>query len=188
MQPTVTITAKAAQLPVTLDQAKQHLAIYHDDQDTRIDLALTSAVEYVEEMTGRALRASMSVTAAYPTWPSCVYFTRNPVTSIASVQYYPQNSGSLSTVSVSEYRLIASTELGAVLEFDDEFNPPDSDTRSDAVQINYVAGYSTEPPMAKQAVLIALELHYGDMKPQDIAANERTLKSLLRTLAWTHYR
>ena len=189
------VTSQSEVAAVSLTDAKSQLGIYHNDLDGNIRTALESAIAYCETRTGRALRESETIVQGYPQWPvRRVCFVRQPVRSITSVTYWPE-SGSQQTISASEYRLIASTNAGSHLEFDDNFNQPGLDTRDDAVQVTYVAGYATEgsgepqvPPQAKQAVLLRLQHDWGELMPREQEAARKSVDSLLASIEWGCYR
>lgn len=75
----LTVTTPAAAEPVSLAEAKAHLRITHSSDDALIGALISSAREYVERYTGRALAvasytfASTDETAwALPLWPATI--------------------------------------------------------------------------------------------------------------------
>lgn len=65
--------------PVTLDEAKAHLRVIHDGDDTRIAALISAAREVVESNTGRALAAAsyrwvtdLAAPVSLPLWPAAV--------------------------------------------------------------------------------------------------------------------
>lgn len=191
MNPQTTVTAKSSDLPVTLAEAKTHLRLLSDDLDTEVDALLEAAVEYCETVCGRSLRVSQTITQKYDGWPcSPVRFDRQPVTAITSVTYYDANDVS-QTVNASNYRLLVSSEAAALLEFDTDFSRPTASSRADSVTITYVAGYAAiadVPQRAKAAIKLKLAELFGNLDERMVAANERSIASLLGTLEWGCYR
>ena len=188
MYPATTVTSKTTSLPVTLTEAKEHLAILSGDRDEEVDAALRAATEYCEAVCGRSLRVGITQTQAYCDWPlGVVRFDRQPVKSISSVYYY-DSDGNDTLVASTEYRLIGSTDGAATLEWDDGFTMPTVDVRADAVRITYVAGYaalSDVPAAAKYAVRLKLhEIFGGEVDDRQRMATERSIKSLLGSVEW----
>lgn len=191
MNPQTTVTAKSSDLPVTLEEAKTHLRLLSDDLDTEVAALLEAATEYCETVCGRSLRVSQTLTQKYDGWPcGVVRFDRQPVTAISSVTYYDDDDAS-QTVSSSNYRLMASSEAAAFLEFDDDFTKPTLSDRADAVTVTYTAGYASiadVPARAKAAVNMKLAELFGNLEERMLPANERAIASLLGTLDWGCYR
>lgn len=138
---------------VTLSEAKQHLKIDGDDQNSIISLYLAAAVKRCEDY-----RQASIMSAAHELYSSgfCSSFNlqKHPVTAINSVKYY-DTDGALQTVDSAEYRL-QSFRQPCFLEFDSEFDYPDLHDREWPVVINFNAGYdsaSSVPATIKLGVL-----------------------------------
>jgi uncharacterized phiE125 gp8 family phage protein len=188
MNPQTTVTAKSSDLPVTLAEAKTHLRLLSDDLDIEVNALLEAATEYCESVCGRSLRVSQTLAQKYDGWPcSPVRFDRQPVTAIASVKYRDGDDVE-QTVSSTNYRLLASSEAAAVLEFDVDFTRPTLSDRADAVTVTYTAGYAEVPARAKAAVNLKLAELFGNLDERMLPANERSIASLLGTLDWGCYR
>jgi hypothetical protein len=89
------------------------------------------------------------------------------------------------------YRLITSSEAAAVLEFDSDFTRPTLNDRADAVTVTYTAGYAdlaSVPHRAKAAVKMKLAELFGNLDERQVAANEKSIASLIGTLDWGCYR
>jgi uncharacterized phiE125 gp8 family phage protein len=186
-----TVTARDATLPVSLNEAKEHLRVIDDALDGDVEGKLAAAVAYCEAVSGRSLRKTHTLTQSYCTWPTGpVKFDREPVSAITHVKYYDAN-GTLQTLTSTKYRLHASSESAAHLEWDDTFDSPSLDVRDNAVVITYTAGYTTiaaVPPMAKQATLLTLDLLYGNLEGRQFDACEKARDALLNALSWGAYR
>jgi uncharacterized phiE125 gp8 family phage protein len=195
MNPQTTVTAKSSDLPVTLAEAKTHLRLLSDDLDTEVVALLEAATEYCESVCGRSLRVSQTLTQKYDGWPcSPVRFDRQPVTAITSVTYYDADDAS-QTVSSSNYRLLASSEAAALLEFDSDFTRPTLSDRADAVTVTYTAGYASieaVPQRARQAIklLIGHWFNHGEAVNIGNITTEVPMSTgaLLQSLEWGCYR
>lgn len=178
-------------MPVSLEEAKQHLRVFDGNLDTDIQGKLEAAVAYCESVTGRALRISHTLTQTYDGWPcDPIQFDREPVKSITSVGYYDEN-GTLQTLVNTSYRLHQSSEAAAHLEWDDSFLSPLTDSREGVIVITYVAGYASVdvvPFVAKEAVKLTLSLLFGNLDDRECANYERARDDLLATLRSGHYR
>lgn len=191
MNPQTTITAKSSDLPVTLEEAKAHLRLEGGDDDEEVEVLLAAAVEICETDCGRSLRVSHTLTQKYDGWPcSPVRFDRQPVTAIDSVTYYDADDAE-QTLDASNYRLLESSEAGALLEFDEGFTAPTLNGRADAVTVTYTAGYATPedvPAKAKVAVRLKLAELFGNLEGREFEANERAYGNVIGQLAWGCYR
>ena len=186
-----TISAKSSPACVTLGEASAALRISGSDLDTEVQFSLDAATEFVERSVHRALRVSYTIAEIYDGWPiNPVAFDWQPVKSISSITYYDTADAS-QTVAAADYRLLAETDGAAVLEFDADYSLPGLATRSDAVTINYLAGYAdidSVPGLAEAAVKLKLREIFGDLTEREAKPNERSLKSLLSQLSWGQYR
>lgn len=190
MPQTVT-SSRTTPLPVSLAEAKIHLRVGGDELDSSINLALQSAVSYIEDRTGRVLRETETVVQSYHCWPAMpVRFDRQPVKTISTVAYYAYGDNSTTTLASTNYRLHQSTRGACHLEWDEDFTYPSLENREDAVQITYTAGYASlaVPAQAKWAILLTLEGIWGDLMPREKEANERSAEALISSIGWGWYR
>lgn len=189
---TTSVTARSSLLPVSLEEAKQHLRVTGEEQETYIDSLLHAATEYVESATGRSFRVSETVTQSYSEWPSCFQFDREPVSAIESIEYY--SDGVLVEVDAENYRLVKSRNAAATLEWDANFSRPTHDARADAIVITYTAGYETidgelgVPALAKHAVKMKLSEMFGLLNEREMEVNAERLADIIAQLDWGSYR
>ena len=159
--------------------------------DAAVNLALESAVEFCEQVTGHVLRVSYTVDQSYPGWPcNPIRFDRQHVYSISSVGYYDADNSS-QTVDSANYRLQESSDGASYLEIDSDFSAPDLYARNDAVVVTYLAGYSSisdVPTAAKMAILLQLQLNWGDLTPAESEATRRSRDEFLSSISWGCYR
>lgn len=186
-----TVTARDERLPVSLVEAKEHLRVIDDSLDGDVSGKLEAAVAYCESSCGRSLRKTQTLKQFYCDWPcNPVRFDRQPVIAISTVKYY-DSAGAQQTLSSGNYRLVSSSEAAAILEWDDDFTRPTIDARKDAVEITYTAGYTTidaVPPVAKQAVLLTLDMLFGNLPERQYDNCEKARDALLGQLQWGAYR
>lgn len=154
--------------PITLAEAKSYLRIDDEDQDTEVLRLIATAREFVEEQTGRALitQTWRLTLDRWPTGPGAasrtIVLDRSPLASVTSVQYYPDGSGTLSTVDAADYHVLTPRDIAGRVILDVDSDWPDVDDRPDAVQITYVSGgaLSTAKPILRQAVLLTVSHMY----------------------------
>lgn len=152
--------------PVSLAEAKAQVRFGSTAEDSLMLAYISAARGLVEEMTNRALLTQ--------TWrlDASGFSTRfwlpraAPIQSVTHVKYY-DTSGTLQTLSSTAYRLQAASEP-AFLELVDGQSPPSTAVRSDAVQITYVAGYSSAaevPAPLRQACLLLVAHYFANREP-----------------------
>lgn len=141
---------------VTLTEAKEHLKIDGDDQNTIIRLYLSAAVKRCEDY-----RQAAIMSAEHELYTSCFYsplsLQKHPVTSINSIKYYDEDN-ELQTIDAGDYRLQDFLQPASI-EFDTEFGYPDTHSREYPVIVNFNAGYlsaSSVPATIKLAILSEL--------------------------------
>jgi uncharacterized phiE125 gp8 family phage protein len=145
---TTTVTARAHELPVTLDEAKRHLRVLNGEQDEHIQTLIAAATEYCEGRTGRSLRLSETVVQTYDCWPGCrIELNRQPVLAVSSLKYYDA-AGVLQTVASTNYRVHASRNAAGWVEIIGDYSEPTHYDREDAIQLTYTAGYLAEVAVA----------------------------------------
>jgi uncharacterized phiE125 gp8 family phage protein len=144
--------------PVTVTQAKEHLKITVEDENSLIESYLNAAIRRCEDY-----RQSNIMSAEYElmarAWPYCgwVNLQKSPVSAINSVKYYDEDNN-LQTVSPSSYRL-QDYRVPARLEFDSSFSQPDLHDREFPIIVNFQAGYlaaSSVPATLKHAILLEM--------------------------------
>src|SRR5690606_32636730 len=97
------VTAGPTSLPVTLEDAKVHLRVDHDDEDGLITQYLAAATEWAEDFQGRAFvtRTYQLTMSRFPkTRP--IYLPRPPLQSVTSISYYDRDDAQ-QTVDASDY-------------------------------------------------------------------------------------
>lgn len=141
------ITAATAQ-PISLAQAKQHLRIWHDDDDAYLTALVAAAVATIEGPTGigLALMDSTWLQTMDSTVTSTVMIDLTPVKSVEKVE--TQDSlGAWTVVDPSRYR-VNTDQRPALL------SPVTSWPVHSAMRITFKAGYSDVPADLIAALLL----------------------------------
>jgi uncharacterized phiE125 gp8 family phage protein len=150
--------------PVSLTEALRHVRALESDIDM-VWTYLNAATAAVEDYTGRSL-TSKTFRLSASEWPEARLFElrRSPLVSITSVKYYAQDATALTTMSSSAYRAVMG-RLPGLVEFLPDTDLVALETRSDAVQVDFVAGHGLKayaiPAQLRLAVLM-LTHHWFD--------------------------
>jgi uncharacterized phiE125 gp8 family phage protein len=150
--------AKAA--PVTLADAKAHLRVVGNDDDTYITSLIAAAGLKIERDTGLIVTGVRSVIAAQRDWGVMheVVLRRRPVVSVDSVQYRAV-TGAVTTLAADQYRLeTPAFGLSLIVPAFDAVWPELEATRG-AVRATYSAGYATAeavPADVRHAALVLI--------------------------------
>lgn len=176
----ITILA-ATTLPVTLDEAKAHLRVDHDDENDKIETELKASVEYVQTHTTLIL-APTTLQCRLDDWPNCNEFTlpRGPVRDVTDFTYVDED-GIEQTVSTADYSWVL-TDEGATITFGEDFDAPTLKSyRKGTVRVTFEAGFDDPaasgsgddpnfklPYLLRVAILMQLELiHEGSSLSKD---------------------
>lgn len=185
-----TVSSESGEI-VDLAEAKEHLGVWDDDQDSKVNLMLTAARDYCERWGEITLRQSATRTHATRDWPSCGWVLRRPpVTAVSSITYYDADNAS-QTLASSNYRVSITAEGFAHIEYAASATLPTLYDRQDAVTVNYTTGWGVDssawPPSGKAAILLTLTYLYGEDDTRQLDSAEKAAKSLLAGIAAPTY-
>jgi uncharacterized phiE125 gp8 family phage protein len=160
-------TAAPAQAPITLDQAKQHLRVLHDDEDEYIADLIEAATDYLDGYSGVLGKALITQTWRQDFdsfWDGCSYSSAlrlplGPVQSVSSVTYYDA-ANSLQTLSASVYELLTDG-LGPYVALVAGQSWPAIYGRAGAVRVTWVAGYGATPEAVPARIRTLIKLLVG---------------------------
>lgn len=153
-------TAEPSAEPVTLAEAKVHCRVEVSDDDAYI----TSLIVAVRMAAEQALQRTL-ITSTYKLnldcFPSGAIELPYPVLqSVTSVKYYDTNGTQQTLTASTHYRLDLVSQPGAVHAVD---SWPDTQTRPDAVEVVYVAGWANAaavPQSIKHWMMMRVETLY----------------------------
>lgn len=158
-----TVTGPTAE-PVSLDLAKQHLRIDHDDEDDLIRAWISAARELCEAHTGRRL-VTQTLRLTLPAWP-CDSVIRLPVEPVASVTsvVYADAAGDAVTLESGDYQEWLDHSPPIVAPLAGEVWPVVEYGNLKPITVTFVAGTATTavPAALKAAVLLTLGYWDGD--------------------------
>jgi len=176
------ISTGPALLPVSLEEAKEHLRVDGNDEDSAILAMLSAATNKVEKETGRAL-ISQTVKAYWDKWPQTGQFELPiyPANAVTAFSYVDADGASQSWPS-DNYRLdaVGMTPRVAIVP---DVDWPELGDYPNALTITYTAGASSTtlvPDELKYSILTTAALLYE--RREDMPLNGNTPG--VRTAAW----
>lgn len=176
-----------AEEPVSLTEAKAHLRVDIDDDDTFIASLITAAREYVE---GAAHRAFVTQTwrLNLDEWPGDdeIELPRPPLQSVTSITY-KDSDGTTTTWSSSEYEVDTDSEPGRVKLAYGYSWPSATLAATNPIKITFVAGYGDAedvPQKWKQAILLLLGHWYENREATIAGTIQRSIPLAVDSLIW----
>lgn len=148
---------------VLLDEAKAHCRVDHDDDDDLVTRLVEVATDYLDGpggVTGRALITQrwQETMARFPSQPFII-LPVGPVQQVISVAYYDAD-GVDQTVANDQFRVIVNGDY-ALIELVDGATWPGTQSRSDAVRVQYDTGYGDTSADIPEAIRHAALLMVG---------------------------
>jgi uncharacterized phiE125 gp8 family phage protein len=138
---------------LSLDEAKAHLRVDHDDEDTLIEGFIAGAVAWMDGWQGVLRRCILTQTWAIRT--DGLRSMRLPFPDVQSaVVTYLDAAGDSQTVDPANYRVYTQCGAGHLVLADDFAVPTVLSGREDAVTITAVFGTDEAPPPLKVAALM----------------------------------
>jgi uncharacterized phiE125 gp8 family phage protein len=146
----------------TLEAAKAHLRVLHDDEDALIGAMLDAAVERCEQWTGKAWTArsiSMVVPRLCASWSPSLLLPLAPMKTLTSFKYQQIGTPAPVAVPADTYRFRTLPNGQVALQLDSV--PPDLDTtKGDSMWLVYEAAPTGSVPAG---VIAAAHLYLGDL-------------------------
>lgn len=147
--------------PVTLAEAKLHLRVDHDDEDTLITALIVAAREQAETFCRRrlietTLRLDLD---RFPVNGAPIRLPYPPAISVTSIVYLDQD-GVSQTLDAAAYRFIADP-MGATIEPEFDYSWPITRQVGAAVQVTFKAGFGTTAASVKPAIKQAMLMLVG---------------------------
>lgn len=157
----LTLVTGPASLPLTLDEAKEHLREDSDAQDALIYSLIRAVTDHVDGRDGILGRALLTQTwdltlNAFPA--GAIYIPLAPVQSITSISYTDQD-GNPQTFSSASYSLNADTSWRPRIDLGYDDSWPTVRDIPGAVTVRFVAGYGDHnavPHAIRQALMLWL--------------------------------
>jgi uncharacterized phiE125 gp8 family phage protein len=157
----VRVTAPSAS-PISLAEAKAQMRVEGTDEDTVIQRLIDAAVAFVDVQ--GALGFAM-MTQTWGQWigpnPSTVSLLLGPVQSVSAIKYYDTN-GTLQTATLADFNVFGTPNRITITPKTGKAWPI-TQTRDDAIKIEYVVGYgdtSSSVPQTVRHALMMLVAHW----------------------------
>lgn len=153
------VKIKPAGLALDIAEAKRHLGIHDNSHDERVKDLIAAASACVENETGRAL-LSQTFVFTLDCFPAVVRLPRPPLVSISHIKYVDQD-GDLVTLAEESYRV---TEFEEPAKIEPAYGSswPSPLSVSEAVQIEYIAGYGASHGAIPDTLKHAMKLLIGE--------------------------
>ena len=172
---TLTLVTAATELPVTLEEAKDHLRVTGTTDDAMISAYLSSAVSQLDGVMGLLNRCLVTQVwqLKLDGFPRGDYFDLPlpPLQSVTSITYLDSN-GDSQTLAASNYRVLnanAHMHRGRIeLEYGETW--PSTYYVQQAVTVTFVAGYGARndvPDHTRHLILFAVKEAYDHRTPVD---------------------
>lgn len=188
-------TVAPATAVVSTAEAKAHLRVDHNDDNTLIDALVQAATDRLDGyngILGRALvtqtwRADFSGFAlSWCYWDATRYYGNvvrlplGPVQTISSIKYWDTDNAD-QTVAVTNYALITDA-TGPIVVLNQGYSWPSTYNRFDAVRVTFVAGYgaaSAVPEAIKAAIKLHVEQLYQPLSDAERQQNQAAYDALI---------
>lgn len=176
----LTLITPPAGYPVSLDEAKAQCRVEDDASDGLINSLIAAATEHVEIYTGRAI-ITQTWKLTLDAFTDSIMLAKGTVASVTYVKYYDVD-GVEQTVSADDYTVDISSDPQWIVVNSDASWPSTLDGIN-AVNITFVAGYSTIPPSFKHAILLLIGQWYdnrSDVTERQMISMPNAVEALLR--------
>lgn len=189
----LSVVSASSGFVVSLSDAKLHLRVDHDDEDTYIDGLIESAAAEIDSPRGWLGRSLLTKTLRLTldsAPPHTIYLPGPPIQSIESVKYRDRN-GDMQTIDAGDYEFDLTAEPGLIWPGhngvlcrgrwpdDMQYHGPD------VFRVEYVAGYGDEvdvPRIIKQWILTRVGDMYRDREGTIIGTIQTQLTHVERAL------
>ena len=184
-------TAPAAE-PILPAEAKLHLRVDHDDEDTYISALIKTARHDAETITRRAL-ITQTWELVMDDWPENDWFEipLPPLQSVTSITY-TDSDGAMHTLSAADYVVDTDSEPGRVRLVDGASWPTVELRPLSAIRVTFVAGYgdagAAVPEPIRQAMYLLIGHYYENREAviNSTGANVQLLPLGVTTLLQTY--
>tara|TARA_R100000664_G_scaffold3262_2_gene7536 strand:- start:1240 stop:1833 length:594 start_codon:yes stop_codon:yes gene_type:complete len=156
------VVTPASSNVIPLSTAKAHLRVTTSDEDTLITSLILASTKMAENYTNSYF-INTTVRMNFDTFPSSMLrLYGGEISSLTNIKYYDA-SNTLQTLSASKYTVNLDAKP-CVAYYGNLAEVPSVYDRTDAVQVNYVAGYGASaddvPTPIKQAILMIIATLY----------------------------
>jgi len=156
----LTRTVDPAELPVSLEEAKQYCRVNHDDENSLIESLLAAAVGYLDGPSGILGRAIIEQEwlLELDAWPNRLALPIEPVTNVAVS--YINTSGTETTVPENQLVITDAPSARTVLEWVDGIQAPELKNARYPVKVTITAGFGAAADV-DEGLKVAIKMLVG---------------------------
>ena len=163
------IKSKSNSDQLNIDDLKVLLRIDYTDEDNRLNDLINASTSFIESYCKRELTKS-EITAYYSNFKERnLEIPRGNLIEVNTVQYLDYNTNILTLIDESNY-IVLNHRIPGEIEFSNNFSFPSVASRSDAVQIDYTAGYETIPDNLIASILFYASYLYDQDTDKESSA------------------
>ncbi len=171
----MTLLTAPTSYPITLDEAKSQLREGTDDNDTLIFGILKAATNDAEVVTWR--RFVTQTWTYYADSFGSLSLPYGQLQSVTSIKYY-DSLNVLQTLSTSIYDVDNRSDPGHIsLAYSQSW--PEVYDKHNAIEVEYICGYTLVPEVIKQAIKLKCELMFGNLFNNEFDTYERSYQMML---------
>lgn len=160
------VTSGPDREPITLEEAKLHLRVEHDDDDDWIQKKITAAREWCE-VTGDRTFLSLVIQYNLDAWPEgddqVVYLPRPPLQTIGSILYVDTDGTAQSLNPSTAIQIDTVSKPGRILPAYGTEWPLIRGETLIPISIQYTAGHGTKGRNVEPYLIDALKLRLSDL-------------------------
>jgi uncharacterized phiE125 gp8 family phage protein len=164
--------------PISLAEAKAQMKVESSDDDAIIQRLIASAVAFVDAQ--GALGKAM-ITQTWGQWlspnPGTVYLLLGPVQSVSAIKYYDVD-GALQTANLADFNVFGTPNRISVFPKTGKAWPV-TQTRDDAIKIEYIIGYGSTsasvPETVRHALMMLVSNWYENRETELVGSISKTL-------------
>lgn len=167
--------------PVSLAEAKAHLRLDVDDENTLLEALIKAAREWAESYCRRSF-VQRTLELRMDDFPAEIRLPRGPVVSVTHIKY-TDSGGSLATMDAADYQVdVYASPARIIPVFGGTWPTPKTGTLN-AVLVEYEAGYApvgspTDADNVPLAIKAAIKLIVGHLFEHRALAAERVLSEV----------
>lgn len=154
--------------PISLTEVKAQLRVEHTDDDTLLTRLLNTAVSFTDV---RGALGKAMITQKWGQWvppsPGEVRLILGPFQGLTAVKYY-DTDGVLQTATLTDFEVIGPAAL-PIVRPKTGYSWPTTQSRSDAIKLEYTIGYgdaATDVPDIVRHALLMLVAHWYENREQ----------------------
>jgi uncharacterized phiE125 gp8 family phage protein len=176
----IKLDTPAGTSPITLQQAKDHMYVTISEDDTLIQSMIDTATTQTQNYTGLQL-VDATYVQSLDAWQDTIELLRNPVKSITSIKYYDEDDV-LQTLTATDF-ILDNFSIPNKLIKDVDATLPSLKSKPNAVEIEFIAGYTDIPEPLKTYIKMTTSTFYENREEFNISkSNELPNRFSIRLL------